>query len=198
MTLILASSSAARARILKNAGLTFEIRPALVDEEEVRHAMYGAKAPATDTAVALAEMKASKVSRNHPESLVIGADQILECNGVWFDKPIDPDHARAHLVSLKGKTHTLANGICVAKGGSVIWHHSDQARLTFRNFDDAFLNEYLNAAGSDILSSVGAYQVEALGVHLFSRIEGDFFSILGLPLLPLLDFLRGHKIGLVA
>jgi len=196
--LVLASQSPSRAQLLTRAGLDFSILPANVDEDEVKHAMRGAGAPASDTAVALAELKASRISGQAPEALVIGADQILDYNNIWFDKPVDMDHARAHLLSLKGKTHRLANAVCVAKGGSVIWRHVDEARLTMRNFDDAFLDRYLAEAGEDILSSVGAYQLEGLGAHLFARVEGDFFSILGLPLLPLLDFLRGHKIGITA
>ncbi|MAZ03448.1 MAG: septum formation protein Maf [Sneathiella sp.] len=198
ISLILASQSPSRAKMLEQAGLRFDILPARVDEDEVKHSMQGAKAPAKDTAVALAELKAGRISHRFPESYVIGADQILDCNGIWFDKPVDMDHARAHLVSLKGKTHRLANAVCVAKGGSIIWRYVDEAKLTMRQFDDDFLDRYLEVAGDKILSSVGAYQLEAEGAHLFARIEGDFFSILGLPLLPLLDFLRGHKIGLAA
>ena len=194
--LVLASQSASRARLLERAGLQFHIQPARVDEDEVKHAMQGEKAPAADAAVALAELKASRISRQVPEAFVIGADQILECNNIWFDKPVDMDHARAHLLTLKGKTHRLANAVCVAKGGAVLWRHVDEARLTMRNFDEDFLDSYLETAGEDILSSVGAYQLEAMGAHLFARVDGDFFSILGLPLLPLLDFLRGHKIGI--
>jgi nucleoside triphosphate pyrophosphatase len=195
---ILASASASRARLLENAGLEFRILPATVDEEEVKHAMRGAMAPAADTAVALAELKASRISRAEPQAFVIGADQILDCSGVWFDKPPDMDHARAHLLSLKGKSHHLSNAVCVAKGGTVLWHHVNQATLTMRPFDEAFVEKYLATSGRAILSSVGAYHLEGLGAHLFSRVEGDFFSILGLPLLPLLDFLRNHKIGLHA
>ncbi|WP_373088186.1 nucleoside triphosphate pyrophosphatase [Sneathiella sp.] len=196
--LILASQSPSRAQLLQQAGLKFDIRPALIDEEEVKHAMFGEKAPATDAAVALAEMKAAKISRGDPLALVIGADQILECNGIWFDKPVDLDHASAHLTALRGKTHILANAVCVAKGGSVLWRHVTIARLTLHNFNDAVLDAYLAAAGEAILTSVGAYQFEGIGVQLFSKVEGDFFSILGLPMLPLLDFLRGHHIGLAA
>ncbi|TNE33414.1 MAG: septum formation protein Maf [Alphaproteobacteria bacterium] len=196
--LILASQSPARARLLENAGFEFLTRPAVIDEVEVRHAMAGEGADAGDVAVMLAEMKAAKISRQEPEALVIGADQMLDCNGIWFEKPADMDHARAHLLSLKGKTHQLSSAVSVAKGGSVLWRHLEQASLRMRNFDEAFLDRYLEVAGEDILSSVGAYRLEGPGVHLFNKIEGDFFTILGLPLLPLLDFLRGHKIGLAS
>tara|TARA_R110002072_G_scaffold68778_2_gene167104 strand:- start:491 stop:1099 length:609 start_codon:yes stop_codon:yes gene_type:complete len=194
--LVLASQSVSRARLLKNAGLSFHIQPAFVDEDEVKFSLQGAKASTRDAAVALAELKATRVSTRIPQAFVIGADQILECNDIWFDKPADMEHARAHLLSLKGKTHRLANAVCVAKGGTVIWRHVDIARLSMRHFEDAFLDAYLEQTGDAILSSVGAYHLEGLGAHLFAKVEGDFFSILGLPLLPLLDFLRGHKIGL--
>ncbi|PHQ67699.1 MAG: septum formation protein Maf [Sneathiella sp.] len=193
---ILASASSSRAQLLENAGISVRILPAAVDEDEIKHSMRGAGAPATDTAVTLAELKATRISNQNPGSFVIGADQILECNDIWFDKPIDMAHAKAHLMSLRGKTHVLANAVCVAKGGTILWHHVNQAHLTLQNSDEDFIDAYLAAAGEAVLSSVGAYQLEGLGAHLFSRIDGDFFSILGLPLLPLLDFLRGHKIGL--
>ncbi len=193
--LILASASASRARLLDQAGIAASVQPAAVDEDEIKHAMRGAKAPAEDAAVALAELKAKRISHQAPQNLVIGADQILDCNGVWFDKPVDMDHARAHLLSLSGKTHRLANAVCVAKGGAILWHHVNTAELTLRKLDAAFVDQYLETAGEVVLSSVGAYQLEGRGIHLFSRIDGDFFSILGLPMLPLLDFLRGHGIG---
>ncbi|WP_169543745.1 Maf family protein [Sneathiella aquimaris] len=191
---ILASSSEARATVLKNVGLPFEQIAPKVDEEELKHSMHAAGATAMETAVSLAELKALKISKAFPEHLVIGADQMLECGSIWFDKPVDMEHARAHLTALRGKTHYLSNGICVAKSSTVIWHHTDQAALTMRHFTDEFLTRYLEQAGEDILGSVGAYHLEGLGAQLFRKIDGDFFSIMGLPLLPLLDFLRGHKV----
>ncbi|WP_334130049.1 Maf family protein [Sneathiella sp.] len=196
--LVLASQSVSRARILKNAGFTFHIVPAHVDEDEIKQSLLAMKAPARDAATALAELKATRISTRVPGAFVIGADQILECGGIWFDKPGDMEHARAHLLALKGRMHRLANAVAIAKDGAVIWRHVDIARLTMRSFDATFLDDYLARAGDDILNSVGAYHLEGLGAHLFSRVEGDFFSILGLPLLPLLDFLRGHKIGLTS
>ncbi|WP_037492561.1 Maf family protein [Sneathiella glossodoripedis] len=192
--LILASQSQSRRDLLKNAGLTFEAIAAKVDESEMKLSLQAAGASATDTAIALAELKALKISKDYPEHLVIGADQMLECNGVWFDKPVDMSHARAHLSSLRGKTHHLQNAVCVAKSNTIIWHFSNTASLQVRQFSEDFLDEYLETAGEGILSSVGAYQLEGLGAQLFNRVEGDFFSILGLPLLPLIDFLRGHKV----
>ena len=194
---ILASSSSSRATLLKNAGVAFEQLSPRVDEEEMKHSMQAAGASASETAVALAELKALKISKEVPDALVIGADQMLECGSVWFDKPVDMTYAKAHLTALKGKTHQLQNAVCVAKTGTIIWHYVDEARLTMRPFSDDFLDDYLERAGEDILRSVGAYQLEGIGSQLFTEVDGDFFSILGLPLLPLLDFLRGHKVVLI-
>jgi septum formation protein len=124
--------------------------------------------------------------------LVIGADQMLDCKGVWFDKPADRRQARAQLVALRGRTHVLSSAACVYRDGQRLWHAVQQARLTMRPFSDEFLDEYLSAVGDDVTGSVGAYRLEGLGSHLFARVEGDWFTILGLPLLPLLDFLRGQ------
>lgn len=192
--LILASGSSTRKMILENAGLDFHVRVANVDEDELKHSLKAAGASAEDTAVALAELKASRVSKEFPEFLVIGADQMLECNDIWFDKPIDMEHARAHLMAFRGKTHQLRNAICVAKSGQIIWHYSNTAHMAVRKFSDEFLDNYIENAGDEILNSVGAYQLENMGSQLFNKIDGDFFSILGLPLLPLLDFLRGHGV----
>ena len=192
--LVLASQSQARQDLLRNAGLVFEAVPAKVDESEMKLSLQAAGASAKETAVALAELKALKISRDFPGHLIVGADQMLECNGVWFDKPADMSHARAHLSALRGKTHMLQNAVCVARSGTIIWHYTNSASLEMRAFSDEFLDEYLQKAGENILSSVGAYQLEGIGSQLFNRVEGDFFSILGLPLLPLIDFLRGHGI----
>ncbi len=191
-TIYLASASVTRARLLAEAGIPVTVEPAAVDEEEIKAAFHAAKASANDCAAALAEAKAARISARHPEALVIGADQMLECNGVWFDKPRDLDHARAHLRALRGKRHSLISATAVLRGGTVLWHGIDRADLVMRGFSDEFLHHYLVAAGDDVLGSVGAYRLEGLGAQLFERIDGDFFTILGLPLLPLLDFLRGH------
>ncbi|WP_169566610.1 Maf family protein [Sneathiella limimaris] len=191
---ILASASQSRKMLLENAGLQFETKAANVDESELKHSLQASGANAKDTAVALAELKALRISKEFPNALIIGADQMLECNGVWFDKPADMSHARAHLLSLKGKNHHLQTAVCVAKANTIIWHYTQTATLEMRSFSDEFLDQYLDQAGEEILQSVGAYQLEGLGAQLFNKIEGDFFSILGLPLLPLVDFLRGHKV----
>jgi len=190
--IVLASTSATRQRLLREAGLEFESLAPGVDEDEVKLSLKGSKASAAQIAETLAELKALRVSARRPGTLVIGADQVLDCNGTMFDKPPDLDHARAQLMALRGKTHVLATAVCVAQNGARLWHHNAQARLTMRPFSDGFLDDYIKSCGEDVLGSVGAYRLEGLGAQLFSRIEGDFFTILGLPLLALLDFLRGR------
>nr|WP_247883190.1 Maf family protein [Azospirillum brasilense] len=180
--------------MLERAGVRITLAPAAVDEEEIKLAARAEGAPVEDVAEALAELKAQRVTRKHPGALVIGADQMLECEGCWFDKPADRDAARAQLQELRGKTHRLVSCAVVIRDGERLWHHVDRARLTMRPFSDAFLESYLNAAGDDVLGSVGAYHLEGLGAQLFHRVDGDFFTILGLPLLPLLGFLRVHGV----
>ncbi|MEO8559522.1 MAG: Maf family protein [Rhodospirillales bacterium] len=190
--IVLASSSATRQRMLREAGLAFDSQSPGVDEEEVKLSLKGSKASAAQIAETLAELKALRVSQGRQEALVIGADQVLDCNGTLFDKPPDMDHAKAQLMALRGKTHVLATAVCVAQNGARLWHHNAQAKLTMRNFSDEFLDRYLGEAGEDVLSSVGVYRLEGPGAQLFTKVDGDFFTILGLPLLPLLDFLRGR------
>lgn len=194
MTLILASASASRAAMLRGAGLDFEILPARIDEDEIKLALKADGANVRDAATALAELKAHRVSQNAGADFVIAADSMLDCGGEWFDKPADMAAARLQLQALRGKTHDLVSGVVLARGGSVIWRHAEAARLTMRDFSDGFLDAYLAQAGEAVLASVGCYQLEGLGVQLFSRIQGDFFTILGLPLLPLLDILRENKV----
>ena len=126
--------------------------------------------------------------------LVIGADQMLECEGVWFDKPESLAEAADHLAKLGGRSHTLISCACVVRDGARLWHHIDRARLTMRPLSQAFIASYIEQVGEAALTSVGAYQLEGHGAQLFSKIEGDYFTILGLPLLPLLDFLRHHGV----
>lgn len=194
MTLILASASPSRAAMLRSAGLDFSIQPARVDESEIKLALQAEGAPASEAATTLAELKAQRAATAAGGDFVIGADQMLVCEGRWYDKPETMQAARDHLLSLRGRTHELVSAVVLARGGSVIWRHVDVARLTMRDFSEEFLDAYLVQAGEAVLSSVGAYQLEGLGVQLFSRIQGDFFTILGLPLLPLLDILRENKV----
>ncbi len=191
---ILASASPSRAALLRAAGIAFRVQPAAVDEEEVKQSLRAEGVPAGEIAIALAELKALRVSRVAGPALVIGADQIMVCDDIQFDKPPDLTAARDQLLALRGHTHALHTALAVASQNVVIWHHIDVARLTMRPFSDRFLDGYLADAGKSILGSVGAYRLEGLGVQLFSRIDGEFFAILGLPILPLLEFLRGHRV----
>lgn len=192
--LVLASRSPTRAALLRNAGVAFETDAAAVDEAEVKAALAAEGASPRDIALALAELKARRVSRSHPGALVIGADQLLDCGGRLFDKPGGPAAARRDLLALRGRAHSQISAVCVASDEAILWRHAEAARLVMRPFSDAFLEAYLEAAGDEIYGCVGAYRLEGLGAQLFSRIEGDYFTVLGLPLLPLLAFLREHGV----
>lgn len=194
--LILASASPSRRQLLANAGLDFTIELSGVDEDEVKLSLVAERAGPQDVAETLAELKAQRVSKRHPSALVIGADSTLACNGRLFDKPPTLAAARQQLLDLRGQTHELCSSVVVARGGARLWHHNERARLTMRPFTESFLDAYLARAGEGITASVGAYHLEGVGAHLFSRIDGDYFTILGLPLLPLLSFLAEHGIGL--
>lgn len=189
---VLASASPSRRSLLGNAGVDCRFDAAAVDEEELKASFRAEGTSAAETAEALAELKARHVSRRHPGALVIGADQMLDCEGTWFDKPPDLAHAAGHLRALSGRRHSLWSAVCVVRDDQRLWHHVEEARLTMRRLDEDFIRDYLAAVGPEACSSVGAYQLEGRGAQLFSRIEGDYFTILGLPLLPLLDFLRNH------
>lgn len=191
---VLASASVTRADMLRRAGVPCTIDPARVDEDEVKRGMRGSDAAAADLAETLAELKARKIAARHPGALVVGADQVLDCQGQWFDKPADRAAARTQLLALRGKMHELVSCVCVLRDGERLWHHIGRARLTIRPFTEAFLDDYLDQVGDAALQSVGAYQLEGCGAQLFSRIDGDYFTILGMPLLPLLDFLRNHGV----
>jgi nucleoside triphosphate pyrophosphatase len=192
--LVLASASAARAQLLRQAGVPFRVDAAAIDEAEAKRSLEAEGASAAEIAMALAELKARRVSARQPGALVLGADQILECGGVRFDKPADRDHAAAQLRALAGRTHELVAAAVVLRDGERLWQTVDRARLTMRPLGDAFIADYLDRVGEAALQSVGAYQLEGLGAQLFAEVEGDHFTILGLPLLPLLDFLRGHGV----
>jgi septum formation protein len=193
--LILASASQVRARLLTNAGVDFTVDVAAVDEDAIKESMQADAAPARDIADALAELKALRVSARHPDAYVIGADQILGLGRETFDKPVGMGGARRHMEKLRGQEHRLVTAACVVRNGQPLWRHIEIPRLTMRNFSDEFLEDYLEKSGEKILGAVGAYLLEDRGAQLFSKVEGDYFSILGLPLLQLLDFLREHGVG---
>ncbi|MEX0839467.1 MAG: Maf family nucleotide pyrophosphatase [Parvibaculum sp.] len=196
-SLILASASAVRAMLLKDAGLEFDVEDSRLDEEALKQGFAGRDDVADTDALALrlAEEKARTVSRAKPRVLVIGADQILSCDGQRYDKPKSMAEARANLQAFRGRPHILHSGVALVANDVVIWSHAAQAQLTMRDFTDSFLDEYLAQVGERVLKSVGCYQLEGPGVQLFERIEGDYFTILGLPLLPLLAELRKHGIA---
>ncbi len=193
--LVLASASAARRAVLAAAGLSFAAEAAAVDEAAIKESARAEGLSAAEAATVLAEAKARRVARRAGDgALVIGADQILVCGGRWFDKPADAAAARAQLLSLRGETHELATALVCWRGGERVWGHVETPRLTMRAFSDAFLDAYLKAEGEAVLSSVGAYRLEGLGAHLFAAVRGEHAAVLGLPLLPLLGFLRGHGV----
>jgi len=191
---VLASGSRFRAAMLRDAGVPFSVDVPGIDEGAVRDSLKAENATTEDVATMLAELKAVAISRRHPDALVIGSDQMLDCNGVWFEKPVDRDHAQATLTALSGKTHRLVTAVVVARGGTRIWHAMDSVTMRMRPLSPAFIDRYLDAMGDEVSSSVGAYQLEGLGAQLFTGVEGDYFTVLGLPLLPLLDYLRTHGV----
>jgi septum formation protein len=189
--LILASASTSRARILEAAGLAFIVEPPGLDEAAMRQAISGERSlDPHDIAEVLARAKAEAVSDLAPTAYVIGGDQVLALGDTILSKPDSMEAARRQLLDLSGKTHTLHTSVAVATNGEAIWTETTIATLTMRKLSPEFIGRYLAAAGEDVLGSVGAYQLEGLGVQLFETIEGDYFSILGLPLIPLLDTLR--------
>lgn len=183
--------------MLDAAGLTYAAIPSQVDEPAVRRtleAQNGDTIDASRLAIALARAKAEDVSAANPGAVVVGADQVLALGARLFEKPKDLAEARGHLATFRGQTHTLHAAVAIAVNGRADWHHIDVARMTMRAFTREFVETYLARAGRAILGSVGAYQLEGLGIQLFERIEGDYFTILGMPLLPLLGELRNRKV----
>jgi septum formation protein len=190
--LILASASAGRAAVLRGAGLSFRQVPAEINERAIEDAASRENGAISGEQVAmrLAAEKALAVSRLHPQALVLGADQVMSCGGRLFHKPTNLEAARRQLAELRGREHFLLAGLAVALGGELAWDHLGRASLTMREFSDVFLDDYIAAEGGDLLASVGSYRIEGRGIQLFSHVAGDHFTIIGLPLLPLLGYLR--------
>jgi len=190
MTFILASASSSRARILREARVPFIALPADVDESALKATLLKQNKTVQEVAQALAEAKAIHVSKVRPDALVLGADQVLDFGGELLSKCADLAAARNLLRRIRGRRHRLISALALAEAGKVVWTHSETADLTMRTFSDAFLDAYLSAEGSAVLDGVGCYRLETMGAQLFERVEGDYFSILGLPLQPLLAELR--------
>jgi septum formation protein len=193
--LVLASASVARRALLEAAGLRFEVVPADIDEAAIRQRERAAGGDAGQAALALAFAKAASVVEQRPDALVVGADQILVCDGAWFDKPPDLTQARAQLLGLRGREHVLETGLVLMRGRDMLLRHLARPRLTMRRFSDAFLDDYLQAEGVAVLGSVGCYRLEQLGLLLFDAVDGEHSAIVGLPMLVLLHALR--EIGLL-
>jgi septum formation protein len=190
--LLLASQSSIRQALLARAGLAFEALPARIDEEALRQALEAEGASPRDMADALAEMKARKIAERRPESVVIGCDQVLEFQGQAWAKPADRVMAEVQLRQLRGGTHKLHSAVVLYHEAQPVWRHLETVRMTMRPFSDAYLQAYLSRAWPGVADSVGGYKIEEEGLRLFSRIEGDHYAILGLPLLPLLTYLGGR------
>jgi septum formation protein len=196
---ILASASAARMAILKAAGVAFTSRPASIDERAIAAPLLADGHTPAEVASLLADEKALAISREVPSAMVIGADQALDFDGALWSKPASRSAARAQLVRLSGRSHRLESAVSVAEEGRIVWRHVGSATLTMRELSAIEIDRYLATAGDAALASVGAYQIEGPGIQLFARIDGDYFTILGLPLLPLLGFLREEgALGVVA
>lgn len=192
-TLLLASGSSARKRLLENAGLVFGIVRPEVDEQAIRDSARALGRTTDETALELAAAKAL-AAKAEPTALVIGSDQMLSCEGCWYDKPPTLEQAAQQLRALRGRTHTLHTAVVLCRGGQIIWRYVEQAHLTMRAFSDSFLEQYLTVEGRACLSCVGAYRLEGPGLHLFESVRGDSFSIQGLPLLALIAALRDMKV----
>lgn len=193
--LILASQSSSRANLLSKAGILFQSCPSCVDENVIKKECWGLSLSAQETSLVLAMAKGRRVSELLPDNYVLCADQMVECEGHWIDKAESLAEAREQLLFLRGKTHNLATSAAIFKEGQVVWQHTSTPQITMRNFSISFLDTYLHPSNHEILSAVGCYQIEQQGLQLFEKIQGDLFTVMGLPMLPILAFLR--QVGLV-
>jgi septum formation protein len=189
--LILASASTSRQRLLADAGIIAETDPADIDEGVIKEDCRKAGRSSEACAARLAVEKARIVAARHHDALVLGADQMLDCDGEWFDKPKDRAEARDQLKRLRGRTHELVTAATIVQGTEQLWQAIERPRVTMREFSDVFLDRYLDKVGDRVLKTVGGYELEKLGAQIMEKVEGDYFAILGLPLLPLMHFLRG-------
>lgn len=187
---ILASGSAIRSQLLSAAGVGFEVVVPRVDEEAIMASLLAEDAKPLDIADALAEYKGLRVAMKHSDAIVVAADQVLVCNGEVFSKARNSKEAKIHLEKLRGQGHQLLSAVVIFEDGQPVWRFAGRAQLVMRDFSDAFLADYVTRYGEDVLSSVGCYKLENEGVQLFSKVQGDYFTILGLPLLEVLGFLR--------
>ena len=187
--IILASASSIRQEMLRNAGVSFDIKVASLDEDSIKASLSHEQAPVRDCADVLAELKAEKVARSNPDALIIGSDQVLEFDGQTFSKPTDKAEAIAQLQSLSGKLHKLYSAAVIYDQGRPVWRYIGQAKMTMRPLGDAYISDYVDRNWDHIQYCVGGYQIEAEGARLFSKIDGDHFSILGMPLIQVLGYL---------
>ncbi len=180
--------------MLENAGVVFAVEAASIDEDAVKQSLRAEGAAVEHAAETLAELKARRISARHPGVPVLGADSMLECEGRWFDKAASIEEAREHLIAMRGRVHRLVTSAVLVRDGGRVWHYTAVAAMTMRTFSDAWLDGYLERIGECACASVGCYQVEGEGLQLFSRIDGDFFAIVGLPMVQILDQLRSQGV----